>query len=80
MGRVGGPGLAVAAGHRLDRQRHERTQHDLLVAGRDEPRVDELDLVDGAAGELLDHVAGDALGVLAAVGVSENPVNDSPIW
>ena len=42
------PGLAVTADDRLLRQRHERTQHDLLAAGRDEAGVDELDLVDRA--------------------------------
>ena len=62
----------VAAGHRLHRQRHERAEHDLLVAGGDEPRVHQLDLVDRPTGELLDDVGGDALGVLQPGRVGES--------
>ena len=62
-GPVARTGLAVAAGDRLGVERHQRTQHDLLPTGGDEPRVDQLDAVDLAVDEQLDDVLADRLGV-----------------
>jgi hypothetical protein len=45
-------------------ERHERPQHDLLEAGRDEAGVDELDRVDLAAQVQIDNGLTDAAGVL----------------
>ena len=49
----------VAAGDSSALERHERPQHDLLGAGRDEAGVDELDPVDLAGEVQLDDVLAD---------------------
>ena len=70
-GTVVGSGLAVAAGDRVGRQRHERAQHDFLAARGDEPGVHQLDLVDVAGRVQPDDVLADGLGVVVARLVAE---------